>query len=72
MYEFRQKYKKYLRIKPILRLSIIAPFTGNELSKMTCTATLGSKAVCYFNITTITTKTYSLLGPTIAKDKSTN
>ena len=45
MYQFRRKYKNYLRIKRIIPLSVIAPFTGNELSKMAYAAALGSKSV---------------------------
>lgn len=45
MYEFRRKYKNYLRIKRIVPLSLIAPFTNTELSKMAYAAALGSKSI---------------------------
>ncbi len=45
IYEFRKKYKNYLRIKRLIPLSVIGPFTGNELSKMAYAAALGSKSV---------------------------
>lgn len=45
MYEFRRKYKTYLRIKRFVPLSIIAPFTGTELSKMAYATALGSKSI---------------------------
>ena len=45
MYEFRRKYKNYLRIKRIVPLSIVAPVTGNELTKMAFAAALGSKSI---------------------------
>ena len=32
MYEFRRKYKNYLRIKRFVPLTLVAPFTGTELS----------------------------------------
>lgn len=45
MYEFRRKYKNYLRIKRLVPLTLVAPFTGTELSKMAYAAALGSKSV---------------------------
>lgn len=45
MYEFRRKYKRYLRIKRFIPLCTIAPFTTNELSKMAYAAAIGSKSV---------------------------
>jgi len=45
MYEFRRKYKNYIRLKRILPLSVIAPFTSNELSKMAYAAAIGSKSI---------------------------
>ena len=45
MYEFRRKYKNYLRIKRFVPITIIAPFTGTELSKMAYAAALGSKSI---------------------------
>jgi hypothetical protein len=45
MYEFRRKFKNYLRIKRLIPLSIVAPFTGTELSKMAYAAALGSKSI---------------------------
>ena len=45
MYEFRRKYKNYLRIKRFVPLSVVAPFTGTELSKMAYAAALGSKSI---------------------------
>ena len=45
MYEFRRKYKNYLRLKRFVPLSIIAPFTGTKLSKMAYAAALGSKSI---------------------------
>ena len=44
-YEFRRKYKNYLRIKRFIPLTLIAPFTNTELSKMAYAAALGSKSV---------------------------
>lgn len=45
MYEFIHKYKGYLRLKRFIPLSIVAPFTSTELSKMAYAAALGSKSV---------------------------
>lgn len=45
VYEFRRKYKHYLRIKRFIPLTLIAPFTGTELSRMAYAAALGSKSV---------------------------
>nr|YP_010472335.1 hypothetical protein N4L43_pgp009 [Pleurosigma intermedium]UVG41946.1 hypothetical protein [Pleurosigma intermedium] len=45
MYDFRRKYKNYLRIKRFIPLTLIAPFTGTELSKMAYAAAIGSKSV---------------------------
>lgn len=45
MYELRRRYKIYLRLKRIIPLAIIGPFTNNELSKMAYAAALGSKSV---------------------------
>ena len=45
MYEFRRKYKTYLRIKRFVPLTLVAPFTSTELSKMAYAAALGSKSV---------------------------
>nr|ULD16196.1 hypothetical protein [Cylindrotheca closterium] len=45
MHEFRRKYKNYIRIKRIIPLSLIAPFTSNELSKMAYAAAIGSKSI---------------------------
>lgn len=45
MYEFRRKYKNYLRIKRFVPLTLVAPFTGTELSKMAYAAALGSKSI---------------------------
>ena len=45
MYEFRRKYKNYLRITRFIPLALIAPFTNTELSKMAYAAALGSKSV---------------------------
>jgi hypothetical protein len=33
-YQFRRKFKNYLRIKRFIPLCMVAPFTGCELSKM--------------------------------------
>lgn len=45
MYQFLQKYKCYLRLKRFIPLSLVAPLTTTELSKMAYTAALGSKSV---------------------------
>lgn len=45
MYEFRRKYKTYLRIKRFVPLTVVAPFTTTELSKMAYAAALGSKSI---------------------------
>jgi hypothetical protein len=45
MYNFRRKYKTYLRIKRVIPLTLVAPFTGTELSKMAYAAALGSKSI---------------------------
>lgn len=45
MYQFLQKYKRYLRIKRFIPLSVVAPLTTTELSKMAYAAALGSKSV---------------------------
>ena len=45
MYEFRRKYKSYLRLKRFVPLTLVAPFTGTELSKMAYAAALGSKSI---------------------------
>lgn len=45
MYEFILKYKNYLRLKRFIPLTIVAPFTNTELSKMAYAAAIGSKSV---------------------------
>jgi hypothetical protein len=45
MYEFRRKYKNYLRIKRCIPLGLVAPFTSTELSKMAYAAALKSKSI---------------------------
>nr|YP_010283344.1 hypothetical protein MKU01_pgp030 [Psammodictyon constrictum]ULD16463.1 hypothetical protein [Psammodictyon constrictum] len=45
MYEFRRKYKNYLRLKRFVPLTLVAPFTSTELSKMAYAAALGSKSI---------------------------
>ena len=45
MYEFRRKYKKYIRIKRFVPLTLIAPFRVTELSKMAYATALGSKSI---------------------------
>lgn len=45
MYEFCRKYKRYLRIKRILPLSVIAFFTTDKLSKMAYAAAIDSISV---------------------------
>ena len=45
MYEFRRKYKHYLKIKRLVPLSLVAPLTGSELTKMAYAAAIGSKSV---------------------------
>ena len=45
MYEFVHKYKGYLRLKRFIPLSIVAPFTSTELSKMAYATALGSKSI---------------------------
>lgn len=45
MYDFRRKYKNYLRIKRFIPLTLVAPLTANELSKMAYATALGSKSV---------------------------
>ena len=45
MYDFRRKYKNYLRLKRFIPLTVMAPFTGTELSKMAYAAALGSKSI---------------------------
>ena len=45
IYQLRRRYKNYLRIKRLIPLSVIGPFTGNELTKMAYDAALGSKSV---------------------------
>lgn len=44
-FEFRRSFHRYLFIKRFIPLCIIAPFTGNELSKMAYAAILGSKSI---------------------------
>lgn len=46
MREFRHKYSTYLRIKRLIPLCLVAPFTGTELNKMALAAAIGSKSVC--------------------------
>ena len=45
LYEVRRKFRNYLRIKRFIPLTILAPFTNSELSKMAYPAALGSKSV---------------------------
>ena len=45
MYQFLQKYKRYLRLKRFISLSIVAPLTSTELLKMSYAAALYSKSV---------------------------
>lgn len=45
MYELRRKYKNYLRLKRLIPLIVIGPFTSNELSKIAYAAALGSNSV---------------------------
>lgn len=45
MYQFLQKYKRYLRIKRFIPLSIVAPLTSNELARMAYAAAISSKSV---------------------------
>lgn len=45
VYKFKRKYKRYLRIKRFIPLSVVAPFTTTELSKMVYAAALGTKTV---------------------------
>ena len=45
IYEFRRKYKFYIKCKCIIPLSIVAPFTGTELSKLAYASALGAKSV---------------------------
>ena len=45
MYNFRRKYKNYLRIKRFIPLTLIAPFTNTKLSKMAYASALRSKSV---------------------------
>jgi hypothetical protein len=45
MYEFRRKYKRYLRFKRFIPLTLVAPFTTTELSKMAYAAALESKSI---------------------------
>jgi len=41
LYEFRRKYKSYLRIKRFIPLSLVAPLTGSELTKMAYATAIG-------------------------------
>lgn len=45
VYEFRRKYKRYLRIKRLVPLCVVAPFTNCELTKMAYAAAIGSKSI---------------------------
>lgn len=45
MHVFRTKYKRYLRIKRLIPLALVAPFTNSELTKMAYAAALNSKSV---------------------------
>ena len=45
LYKFRRKYKNYLRIKRFIPLTVVAPFTSTELSKMAYAAAIGSKSI---------------------------
>jgi len=44
-YGLRRDYRWYLRVKRLIPLGLIAPFTNGELTKMTYATTLGSKSV---------------------------
>lgn len=45
LYTFRRKHRFYLRIKRLIPLCLVGPFTNGELSKMAYAAALSSKSV---------------------------
>lgn len=45
LYAFRRKFKMYLRLKRLIPLGIVAPYTNCEVTKMAYAAALGSKSV---------------------------
>jgi len=47
MYQFRRKYKTYLRLKRIIPFGIITSLTSTELFKIAYAATLGSKSFAF-------------------------
>ena len=45
LYAFRRRFKMYLRLKRLIPLGIVAPYTNCEVTKMAYAAALGSKSV---------------------------
>ena len=45
LYAFRRRFKIYLRLKRLIPLGIVAPYTNSEVTKMAYAAALGSKSV---------------------------
>lgn len=45
LYAFRRRFKIYLRLKRLIPLGIVAPYTNSEVTKMTYAAALGSKSI---------------------------
>ena len=45
MYTLRRRFKHYLRIKRLIPVCIVGPYTNTEISKMAYAAALGSKSV---------------------------
>lgn len=45
LYAFKRKFKGYLRIKRLIPLGVVAPYTNSEVTKMAYAAALGSKSV---------------------------
>ena len=44
-YTYRRKYKRYIRIKRFIPLSLVLPFTNSELSRMAIAQAIGSNSV---------------------------
>ena len=45
MYAFKRKFKNYLRMKRLIPLGLVAPYTNSEVTKMAYAAALGSKSI---------------------------
>jgi hypothetical protein len=47
LYDFRRKYRHYLRLKRFIPICLVAPFTTSELSKMAYAAAIGANSISF-------------------------